>query len=70
MRSVFVARLVCSDSACAAEAAAEAATLDELETLMCECGCALEVVGWPDWVDEPAEVVVLRARMHELRDAA
>jgi hypothetical protein len=67
---MFVARLVCSDGECAAEAAAEAATPRELESLLCDCGCALEVIGWPDWVDEPAEVVVLRARLGELRDAA
>jgi hypothetical protein len=70
MIGMFVARLVCSDSACAEEAAAEARTLRELDVLMCECGCALEVIGWPDWVGEPAEVVVLRARGERLRDAA
>jgi hypothetical protein len=59
---MFVARLLCSDVACAAEVAAEAATLRELETLVCDCGCALEPIGWPDRVDEPvAAVVVLRA---------
>ena len=67
---MFVARLVCSDSACAAEAAAEARTIAELESLICECGCALEIIAWPDWVDEPGEVVVLRARAQRLRDAA
>jgi hypothetical protein len=67
---MFVARLVCSDTACAAEATAEARTPRELESLLCECGCALEVIGWPDWADEPAEVVVLRAPLGELRDAA
>ena len=61
MGVMFVARLICSDEGCAAEVAAESATLAELETLACECGCALEVLGWPDWEDEPAaEVVTLR----------
>jgi hypothetical protein len=61
---VFVARLLCSDAACAVEVVAEAATLRELETLACECGCALAPIGWPDHVaDEPAAVVVsLRVR--------
>jgi hypothetical protein len=69
---MFVARLVCSDSGCAAEVTAEGRTLGELEALVCECGCALAVIGWPDWVDEPAEVVGLRVieRSTGLRDAA
>ena len=63
MSVVYVARLICSDAACAAEVAAEAATLRELETLVCDCGCALEPIGWPDSVDEPAaEVISLRVR--------
>jgi len=63
MRVMYVARLVCSHEACAAEVAAEAATLRELETLVCDCGCALELIGWPDSVDEPvAEVISLRVR--------
>jgi hypothetical protein len=60
---MLVARLVCSDEDCAAEVAAEAATLRELETLVCECGCALEPIGWPDRADEPgAAVIALRVR--------
>ena len=60
---MFVARLICSDEGCAAEVSAEAATLRELETLACDCGCALEIIGWPDRADEPAaEVVSLRVR--------
>ena len=59
MSSVFVARLVCSDPAGAVEAESEARTLAELETLACECGCGLAIVGFPDWVEE-ADVVELR----------
>jgi len=60
---VYSARLICSDSDCAAEITAEALTLRELGTLLCECGCALEVIGWPDVAAEPlAEVIILRAR--------
>jgi hypothetical protein len=63
MGVMFVARLICSDAACAAEAVAEAATLRELETLACDCGCALEPIGWPDSADEPvAAVIALRVR--------
>jgi hypothetical protein len=58
---MYVARLVCVDSECAEEVTLEAATLRELETLVCDCGCALEVVGWPDVAAEAlAEVVMLR----------
>ena len=71
MGVMFVARLICSDEGCAAEVAAESATLAELETLACECGCGLAIVGFPDWVEEPA-VVALRRRPppRELRSAA
>jgi hypothetical protein len=70
MGRVYVARLICSDAECAAEATAEARTIRELESLACDCGCALAIIGWPDWIDEPAEVVALPARPRELRDAA
>jgi hypothetical protein len=67
---VLVARLLCSDPACAEEIAAEARTLRELEVLACECGCGLEVIGFPDRVEE-AELVVLRGeRADELPAAA
>ena len=60
---MYVARLVCSDPHCAEEVAAETATLRELEPLVCDCGCALEAVGWPDVAAEPlARVVLLRLR--------
>lgn len=59
---MYSARLVCSDPGCAELVAAETATLRELQTLVCECGCALEVIGWPDVAARPlAEVILLRA---------
>ena len=67
---MFVARLICSDVECAAELSAEATTLAELDRLLCDCGCALEVIAWPDWVDEPAEVITLRTEGARLRPAA
>ena len=58
---VLIARLICSDIECAERVTAEAATLRELETLACEgCGCALEILGWPDAVEEPPVAVVVR----------
>jgi hypothetical protein len=60
---MYIARLVCSDEACAEELTQETATLAELETLLCDCGCALEVIGWPDVAAEPlADVVMLRVQ--------
>lgn len=62
---MLVARLICSDPACTAEAEARAATLAELEAVACDCGCSLEVLGWPDHDDTAdggsLEVVLLAA---------
>ena len=70
MAAMFVARLICSDMECAEELTAESADAAELETLLCDCGCTLEIIGWPDWVDEPGEVVALRVASAQLRPAA
>jgi hypothetical protein len=59
---VLVARLLCSDADCAEDFEARAATLGELEALACACGCGLQILGWPDELDEPEdrlELVVL-----------
>ena len=70
MAAMFVARLICSDMEWAEELTAESADAAELETLLCDCGCALEIIAWPDWVDEPGEVVTLRVGPAGLRRAA
>jgi hypothetical protein len=58
---MYTARLVCSDPDCAEEVVAETATLRELDALICECGCALAVIGWPDVAAGPlAQVILLR----------
>jgi len=44
------ARLICSDEECT-DAFEAWGPLEELEALACECGCALEVIGWPDPVE-------------------
>jgi hypothetical protein len=54
---MFVARLICSDPTCAEPVEAVALTLEELEALACDCGCALQMLGWPD-VLEPAALAV------------
>lgn len=55
---MFVARLICSDEACAEERVAEVETLEELDALACDCGCTWQVLGWPDPVEEVAGTVV------------
>jgi hypothetical protein len=70
---MYLARLICSDEACAAEALIEAQTLAELDTFVCDCGCALAIVGWPDHVAEPeltAVVAVLGRRPQTHGDLA
>ena len=54
---MYIARLICSDAECGEEVSAETATLEELESLLCDCGCALAIIAWPD----AAEAVLLHA---------
>jgi hypothetical protein len=69
---VLIARLICSDTDCAERVTAEARSLRELETLACEeCGCALEILGWPDVAEERhLAVVVGLPRRPRLPEAA
>ncbi len=68
---MFVARVICSDTDCAEERVLEAETLAEIEAMICDCGCVLEIIGWPDWVEPRANVVIaLPARRPALREAA
>lgn len=59
---MFIARLVCSDSDCAEELEVRASTLEELDRLLCDCGCTLEIIAWPDEVLEEAQVIRLSSR--------
>jgi hypothetical protein len=64
---MYTARLVCTDPGCSEEVVAQAATLRELEALVCDCGCALELVGWPDVAAERlAQVILLRVGSRRL----
>ena len=49
-RMLYRALLVCSEDECT-EVFEAYGTLAELETLACDCGCALEIVGCPDAVE-------------------
>lgn len=53
---VYSARLICSEEACGEAALAEAETLEELDALACDCGCGLEIIGWPDHVEDAIAV--------------
>ena len=51
------ALLVCSESECT-EVFEAYGSLEEIRALACDCGCGLEVIGWPDEVAherDPAE---------------
>lgn len=64
---MYIARLICTDPACAETLTVEAASLRELETMACECGCGLEILGWPDHVDERPLATVLEFRPRRSR---
>ena len=81
MTAMFLAELICSDEACSA--AFEAiGSLEELDTLACECGCGLVVVSLSgadgsdeglqlERLDAPRRHLTLAAaRRHPPRDAA
>lgn len=56
---MFVARLICSDTDCAEELEVEAPSVEELDWLLCDCGCTLEIIAWPDAVFREAQVIRL-----------
>jgi hypothetical protein len=51
---MFHALLTCSDDECTAVFEAYG-RLEELRALACDCGCALEIIGWPDPVEANGE---------------
>jgi hypothetical protein len=52
------ARLICSGEDCAALFEALGA-LGEVEALACDCGCALELLAWPEPADDATGELVL-----------
>lgn len=48
--------MICSDESCAEQALGDAQTLEELDALVCDCGCALAMIGWPDHLDDVARM--------------
>ena len=50
---MFQAVLICCDDDCT-EIFEAYGTLDELETLACDCGCALQIISISDAADAPA----------------
>lgn len=61
MRPMLYALLICSDDDCTDEFEAWG-TLEELETLACECGCALQLISVSEIRGEvDSELVLERA---------
>jgi hypothetical protein len=58
---VFHALIICSDPGC--DEAFEAwGTLEELEALACDCGCALEILNLSEAGEDPAGVQLVPVR--------
>jgi hypothetical protein len=47
---LFIAELICSDDACA-EAMEAIGHLRELESIVCECGCTMQVLSVADYAE-------------------
>lgn len=56
---VFLAELVCPDAACAEPFEARAGTVAELESLVCDCGCALRLTRLADIPEDRDEALLL-----------
>ena len=56
---VFHALIICSDGDCA-ELFEAYDTLEELEALACDCGCALQIVSLSEADGEPSGTVELQ----------
>ena len=52
-RAMVHARLTCSEDECT-EVYEAYGPLEEVAALACECGCGLEIIGWPDPDEEVA----------------
>ena len=58
MSVVVHALLICSEDRCS-EVYEAYGPLPEIEALACDCGCGLEIVGWPDAVENGRTAVEL-----------
>ncbi len=47
---MVIGLLVCSDEDCT-EVFEAVGTVEELLALACDCGCGLELIGWPESVE-------------------
>ncbi|MEA2390864.1 MAG: hypothetical protein QOK31_973 [Solirubrobacteraceae bacterium] len=47
---IYLAVLICSDEECTERFEAQG-TLADLESLACDCGCAMHVLRWPEPVE-------------------
>jgi hypothetical protein len=56
---VFIVHVTCSDRACAEEIEAVVDTLEEVDDLVCECGCGTVLVSIAE-LDTGAQVIELQ----------
>jgi hypothetical protein len=56
---MFIVHVTCSDQGCAEEIEAVVGTLDEIDDLVCECGCGTVLVSVAE-LDSGASVIELR----------
>jgi hypothetical protein len=59
MRAMFLAVLICSDEECD-NTFEEVGSLEELDRLLCDCGCVMQVVAIEGTGQPEADVVALR----------
>ena len=59
---MFYARLICSDGRCAEIFEAYGA-YEELDVLVCDCGAALQMLGWPEPVENTRDGAPLELQL-------
>jgi hypothetical protein len=58
--TTWEALLVCSDGRCGVVFEARG-PLEELDILACGCGAGLQILGWPEPLDQPESALVVVA---------
>jgi hypothetical protein len=62
--AVFIVHLTCSDVACAEELEAVVETLEEIDEVLCECGCCTALVTIAELDASSAPIELRRVAAH------